>query len=180
MDSATEQVSQLLRDGMSISRIVLEMVDSEFTFEKIRDVFLRLGHYVAFSGNEHRGKILITNSAGPLEVGAQTTTITWGGSGIDDIPHRNSPEEILIGSLKKKGASIRDILAKLVEVGLTASELRGLFTRLGYRVYGGGYGEPEGWMLIGHPTNDGDDLLARVHWGGGPCEGEESFAVSWN
>ncbi|GEM_PF-4719708 len=182
MDSATETVSQLLREGMTISRIVLEMIDSgSFTFEKIRDVFMRLGHYVAFSGDEHRGGMLIANSAGPLEVGATATTITWGGNGTDDVPHRNRPEEILIGVLKKQGLSIKDIVAKLVKIGLAASELRELFSRLGgYRIYGGGYGDPEGWMLVGAPVDGSDDSLARVHWGGDPCEDEESFAVLWS
>jgi hypothetical protein len=180
MDSVEEQVSQLLRGGVTISRIVLEMVDAEFTFEKIRDVFVRLGHYVAGGDNEHKGEMLIADHPGPLEVGATATRISWGGGGTDDIPHRNHPEEILVEALRKQGASIGQIVAKLVEIGFTASELRDLLGRLGYKIYGGGYGEPSGWMLVGNPADEpSEGTLARVHWGG-DHEEEESFAVEWN
>lgn len=99
---------------------------------------------------------------------------------MDDVQFRNHPEEVLVGDLKRQGVSIGEIVAKLVEIGLTASELRDLFSRLGYRVYGSGYGEPEGWMLIGTTDEPSEETLARVHWGGETCEAEESFAVSWN
>ncbi|MDP2630906.1 MAG: hypothetical protein Q8P56_05885, partial [Candidatus Uhrbacteria bacterium] len=172
-----------LRDGKKLSEIVQAMVDSEkFTFMEIQEALSLVGHRVVLTGDEHRGEMLIT----PLEDGAPTTTLHWGGYGTsseNEIRFRNSPEEILVGDLKKKGFPIKTIVAKLVEIGLTASELRTLFNRLGYRVYGGGYGEPEGWMLIGNPADEpSEESLARVHWGKSEdsSEEQESFAVSWS
>lgn len=182
-NSTLEQISQLLRDGRSLSEIVQAMVDSEkFSFAEIREAITLVGHTVVLTGDEHRGEMLIT----PLTDGAPTTTLHWGGyenSPENEIWFRNRPEEVLVEDLKKRGSSTKEIVVKLVEIGLTASELRTLFTRLGYRVYGGGYGEPEGWMLIGNPADKpSEETLARVHWGNSedPCEEQESFAVLWN
>jgi hypothetical protein len=127
--------------------------------------------------------MLIADHPGPPEIGATATKISWGCGGTDDIPHRNHPEETLVGALKKQGASIGQIVAKLVEIGLTASELRDIFSRLGYKIYGGGYGEPSGWMIVGNPADEpSEETLARVHWGNGEdlCEEQEGFAVSWS
>ena len=182
-DPVLDAISQLMRDGMSIPGIVLQLVDSEFSFSKIGELFVRLGHFVALGrgSSDVVGEMLIADKVGALEVGSTATTISWGGNGSarNQMPFRNQPEEVLVCHLKKSGVAIGEIVAKLVEIGLTGSELRALFTRLEYTVDGGGYGEAEGWLIISEAAEFGKENLARVHWGMPSEKPETSFPVLW-
>lgn len=72
-------------------------------------------------------------------------------------------EEILVDSLLKRGVSIKEVAARLLEVGLSPTEVRDLFVRRGHRKFGGSFGERVGWTLIAYPA--------------GPPNGETSFIL---
>lgn len=179
-------VEELKNGGLPTAGIVLELVEYDFSYLKIGEIFSMMGHLVALGpgSTEFRGEMLISDVAGLVEVGSTATSVAWGhrGEREDDLPFRNHAEEILVETLFKQGASIRVVVEKLIEVGLTGSELRDLFTRLGHQIYGGGYGDPQGWMIVVSRSGDltKEEDFAPIHWGDDDSGSKEAPIVTWN
>lgn len=106
-DSVLGAVSQLKANGTTIAGIVLELVDSEFSYMEIAKIFSQLGHFVALGPGsaELKGEMLISDEPGSPVVNSTATAISWGHSGTreDELPFRNHPEEVLVKDLLKKG-----------------------------------------------------------------------------